>query len=59
MKQPVDNKTVDLEDVFIWPCGAWCYRYERSQMTHHSDDCKVLYFGTKEYEDFFEDLLGE
>ncbi len=59
MKQKEDNKTVDIEDVFIWCDSAWCYRYESNEMQHLSDDYKVLSFGTKEYDDFFENLMGE
>lgn len=54
MKQKVDTKTVDLEDVLVWSDGTWCYRYELCEMTHMSDDFSVLYFGTDEYWKFFE-----
>jgi hypothetical protein len=52
MKQAEDNMTVDLEDIFLWPNGEWCYRYEREQMNHKSDDFEVLYFGTDRYQAF-------
>ena len=54
MKQKIDTKTVDLEDVLVWSDGTWCYRYELWEMTHMSDDFSVLYFGTDEYWKFFE-----
>ncbi len=53
MKQSEDNKTVDMEDVFLWSNGDWCYRYEIFEMKHKSDDYCVLYFGSREYNRFF------
>lgn len=52
MKQAEDNMTVDIEDIALWPDGQWCYRYELNEMQHKSDDYRVLYFGTTEYEAF-------
>jgi len=52
MKQKEDTKTTDLEDIFVWGCGTWCYRYEAHQMNHKSDDYEVLYFGTDSYNIF-------
>ena len=54
MKQKEDNKTTDLEDIFVWPDGSWCFRYELSEFQHKSDDRQTLYFGTPEWENFFE-----
>ena len=59
MKQKSDNKTVDLEDVFVWPNGTWCYRYEAYEMTHKSDDFVVIHFGEVQYERFFEKEVEE
>lgn len=59
MKQPEDTVTLDIEDIFVWPDGGWCYRYERNEMQHKSDDHTILYVNTIEYVDFFENLLGE
>ena len=28
----------NLEDVIMWPCGTWCYRYELYEYNHKSDD---------------------
>ena len=42
--------TFDHEDVIVWPCGDWCYRYELEEMSHKSDDYRVIKFGTKEHE---------
>lgn len=53
MKQPEDKFTVDIEDVFIWPNGEWCFRYELSEMTHKSDDYLTVFFGTEEWEELF------
>lgn len=49
MKQPQDKSTVDLEDIFVWPCGTWCFRYESEQMKHLSDDYRVVHWNTPEY----------
>ena len=50
MKQPEDNKTVDLNDMFCWPDGTLCYRYELTEYEWKSDDYYVVYFGTPEWE---------
>lgn len=55
MKQPEDNKTVDIEDVILWSDSTWCYRYELHEMSHKSDDYEVLYVGTDSYMNF---LMG-
>ena len=54
MKHKHDNKTLDIEDIFVWPDGTWCYRYEKDEFAHMSDDCAIVAFGTKEYDEFFE-----
>ena len=47
MKQVQDNKTVDMEDIFIWPDQSWCYRYEYNEVGESkSDDFYVLEFGS-------------
>ena len=45
-----------LEDVFLWCDDTWCYReeYYNNEMLHMSDDFSILYFGTEEYNKFFE-----
>lgn len=53
MKQPQDKSTVDIEDIFVWPCGTWCFRYESEQITNRlSDDHSVLYFDSDEWTAF-------
>lgn len=37
--------TADIEDVFLWPNGDWCYRYEYSSNGWRSDDFEVLPYG--------------
>ena len=52
MKQAQDNRTTDLEDIFTWSNGTWCYRYEVDFFPPLSDDFTVLYVGTNEREEF-------
>jgi hypothetical protein len=59
MKQKDDNRTADFEDIFVWPDGTWCYRYEVNGMTHVSDDYIVIPFGEVQYKQFFEEKLKE
>lgn len=33
---------LSADDVFIWPCGTWCYRYELSEFSHKSDDFRLV-----------------
>lgn len=54
MRHKHDNKTVDMEDVVLWPDGEWCYYYELDEMAHKRDDVVVLCFGTEEYDECFE-----
>jgi len=42
------------DDLFVWPCGTWCYRNEAVWMTHISDDYKVLEYLTEEWQDFLD-----
>ena len=45
MKQKQDSSTVDIEDIFEWADGSWCYRYEYGEYSKNmSDDFKVLFF---------------
>lgn len=37
------------EDILRWPCGTWCYRYEREEFTHLSDDFIVVPFSTLDH----------
>lgn len=39
-----NHPTPDNEDVFLWPDGTWCHRYEYGEMSHMSDDFEVLPF---------------
>ena len=52
MSDNMGNKpcAIDHEDVILWPCGVWCYRYELEEMAHKSDDYQVIKYGTKEHE---------
>ena len=50
--------TQDIEDVFLWPCGVWCYRYELGDFAHKSDDCEVLPIGSPRWLDIVFDLSG-
>ena len=47
-----------LDDVFVWPDGTWCYRYEKDEFHHMSDDYMVVFFGTKGYDEFFKDAIA-
>lgn len=42
-------RPISQEDIFVWPDGAWCYRYELAEMTHMSDDYEVVPFGTSRH----------
>lgn len=44
----------DIEDVFLWSDGTWCYRCELQEMQHMSDDFEVLLFDSPEYLVFME-----
>lgn len=44
-------------DVFIWPNGDWCYRYD--DHSWRSDDFRVLAFGTCAFNALFEDFGGD
>jgi len=41
--------TPHSEDIFLWPDGTWCYREEKSQLTHLSDDYEVLPFESADW----------
>ena len=58
MKHKHDKHTADIEDIFVWPSGEWCYRYEKDEFTHTSDDYSLVVFGTKEYDTFLMNLKG-
>ena len=58
MKQKEDNRTIDIEDIFVWPCGTWCYRYQAWEMDYKSDDYEVLHFDTPEYVQFVAKTLN-
>lgn len=44
--------STSIDDILVWPCGTWCYRYELSEMSHMSDDYETLYVGSKAHEEF-------
>ena len=50
-------KNTDIEDIYFWPDGTWCYRYEFEEMQYMSDDYLTYYFGTNAYDKFLEELL--
>lgn len=56
MKHKHDNKALDIDDIFVWPDGTWCYRYELSEYSWKSDDYFVVFFGTEEYDEFFANI---
>lgn len=39
-------------DIFIWPCGTWCFREDAGEYAHLSDDYRVLPSESTEAEDF-------
>jgi hypothetical protein len=53
MKQSSDKRTLDIEDIILWPDTSWCYRYELSEFSSgKSDDYSVIYVGTSAYNQF-------
>ena len=44
-------------DVFIWPNGDWCYRYD--DHSWRSDDFRVLGFGTCAFHALFSEFGGD
>lgn len=38
------------DDILLWPNGDWCFRNE--DRSAKSDDFKVIWFGSEEYENF-------
>lgn len=47
------------DDVFVWPDGSWCFRDEREDMCHLSDDCVVLVVDTPEWNKHFEEVEAD
>lgn len=39
------------EDIFLWPDGSWCYRYDAYQFGHKSD-YEVIKYGTPAWHEF-------
>ena len=39
----------DKEDIFLFPDGEWCYRYELHEFMWKSDDYEILQFGSNKY----------
>jgi len=52
------DKQTDMEDIFLWCEGTWCYRYEFHEMNHMSDDFCILPFNSKEYQDLLQEYQG-
>jgi hypothetical protein len=50
VKDKVDKKTSDLEDVYLWPDGFWCFNYELLDMSHKSDDFRIIPVNTPEWD---------
>ena len=48
-----------IEDIMVWPCGSWCYRCELPEMTHMSDDYKVIHAFTPEWDDFIPEFCSD
>jgi hypothetical protein len=48
------TNTPNSEDIFVWPDGEYCYRYEydRGDYTWKSDDCEILYLDTERWVKF-------
>ncbi|EJT0117264.1 hypothetical protein NVX19_003515 [Salmonella enterica] len=46
----------DQLDIFVWPEGSWCYRFEYSSddFSWKSDDFCVIYLTTPEWREFLE-----
>lgn len=42
------------EDIFVWCDGTWCFRYEYEEMSHMSDDFKILLDETPEHTQFMD-----
>jgi hypothetical protein len=47
----VEPTDLSLEDIMMWADDDWCYRYELTEMTHRSDDYRVIPFGSEGYLD--------
>ena len=50
----INDKQYDVEDVFLWPDGVWCYRYEVEEYSYKSDDYEVVKVGTIKWYDVVE-----
>lgn len=48
MRKPIkmSDKQYDVEDVFLWSDGVWCYHYELEEYSYKSDDYEVVKVGT-------------
>lgn len=46
MKQKEDHQTIDMEDIFLWNNGSWCYRYEVDEFPRVNGEYVVVYVGT-------------
>lgn len=41
----------DIEDIFLFPDGEWCYRYELHEFLWKSDDYEIIAFQSDNYMD--------
>lgn len=48
-------KSISMQDIFLWPCGTWCYREDILEYRCMSDDFKVIKEGTEEYKEFLKE----
>ena len=51
-----DKVDISMDDVFLWPDATWCYREDRLECLHLSDDFVIIKAGTEPYEKFFDDI---
>ncbi|HAT1685017.1 TPA: hypothetical protein I8Y21_005846 [Klebsiella oxytoca] len=56
-----DIKDVSYSDIFVWPDGAWRYRYEYENVPDicPGNDFKVLYVDTPEYRRFWRTMIKQ
>lgn len=41
----------DHEDILLWPDGDWCFRSQEEEMTHKSDDYRVVTVGSRRWDE--------
>lgn len=52
----LDRQGVSKEDIYIWPCGEWCYREEYPHMAHKTDDYETLHYNSTAYNKFMKSI---